>query len=74
MRIFSAILTVFFIAIYPGLSSADNLRTGVAAFEAGNYPKAVKLLKPLADIGNPEAQVNIGFMYEEGRGLPQDYS
>jgi uncharacterized protein len=30
-------------------------------------------LRPLADQGNAEAQVKLGFMYVAGEGIPQDY-
>jgi len=30
-------------------------------------------LRPLADQGNAEAQMKLGFMYVAGEGIPQDY-
>ena len=34
----------------------SNLTAGLSAFEAKNYAEAFKLLKPLAEEGNAEAQ------------------
>jgi len=31
------------------------------------------LLLDLADKGIPEAQINLGMMFESGQGVPQDY-
>ena len=44
-----------------------------AAFERGDYAKAYRLFKPLAQQGIPEAQYNLGHMYRSGFGVPQDY-
>ena len=38
-----------------------------------DYAKAVQLYRPLAAAGNPEAQVNLGYMYDEGLGVSRDY-
>jgi TPR repeat protein len=45
---------------------------GVIAFRRGDYPTAARKLIPLAERGNAEAQALLGFMYEYGRGIPQD--
>jgi hypothetical protein len=37
------------------------------------YAKAFACYKPLAEQGNAEAQHNLGWMYEHGHGVPQDY-
>ena len=37
-----------------------------------NYPMALKWLRKAADQGNPEAQDNVGWMYETGHGVAQD--
>ena len=34
----------------------------------------VSVCRRLADTGVPQAQSNLGFMYEHGQGVPQDYS
>lgn len=47
---------------------------GLAAFESGDYPKAYRLLKPLADQGDPEAQCIIANLYHLGLGLERNIS
>lgn len=46
----------------------SNLIAGLAAFEAKNYAEAFKLLMPIAEEGNAEAQCIIGNMYDLGLG------
>ena len=45
-----------------------------AAFQKGDYAKALKLARPLADAGNPRAQAIVGFAYYRGRGVTHDDS
>jgi TPR repeat protein len=52
----------------------------VRAAEIGKAGKVVKVVKvasvglfEAAERGDPRAQTKVGFMYETGRGLPQDY-
>ena len=45
---------------------------GLAAYNAGDFPTALAVLKPLADAGNPSAQNNIGRMYYDGKGVPEN--
>jgi len=51
---------------------ADQFEEGFAAYKAGNYQKAFKFFKPLAEQGIAEAQHNLGVMYYFGKGVPQD--
>jgi TPR repeat protein len=55
------------------LAAAGPLQPGIAAYNTHNYPAAARLLLPLAEHGNARAQTYVGFMYANGRGLPQDY-
>ncbi len=50
-----------------------DLQSGLDAYKAGNYAAALKEFKPLAAQGNADAQVNLGFLYARGHGVPQDY-
>src|SRR5262245_35728294 len=54
-------------------ATAGPLQDGIAAHQRENYTKAVRLLRPLADAGDAQAQTLLGFMYEYGRGVPQNY-
>ncbi len=47
---------------------------GVIAHERGDYETALKEFRPLAEQGSTSAQSNLGTMYENGYGVPQDYA
>lgn len=53
---------------------ADNLQDGAKAFQGGQYSRALTLWRPLATQGNPVAQNNLGIMYLDGKGVPQNMS
>jgi TPR repeat protein len=53
---------------------AEPFEEGFKAFEGGNYPTAMRLLRPLAAEGDAKAQYNVGVMYEEGLGVSIDYT
>lgn len=46
---------------------------GFAAYERGDYATALAEFRPLADQGYANAQFNLGLMYANGRGVPQDH-
>ena len=46
---------------------------GIAAYESGDYKKAFAEFKILAEQGIVGAQFNLGTMYFNGQGVPQDY-
>ena len=54
--------------------SAQDFQKGLAAYEAGDYASALKEWKPLAEAGDAAVQLNLGYMYDNGRGVPQDYA
>ncbi|MGH0034961.1 MAG: tetratricopeptide repeat protein [Myxococcota bacterium] len=43
-----------------------------AAVEAGEFARALALLRPGAESGDPRAQVGLGTLYASGRGVEQD--
>ncbi len=47
----------------------QNLVSGIAAFEGKHFNTAYPLLKPLADVGNAEAQYRVAIMYQNGLGM-----
>src|SRR5215470_17420377 len=57
-----------------GPAAAGPLQAGIAAYNAQDYPTAARLLLPLAQHGHPQAQTYVGFMFANGRGLPQNYA
>ena len=44
------------------------------AINKGNYEKVIKKWRPIAEQGNPFAQVLIGGLYGEGKGVQQSYA
>jgi TPR repeat protein len=75
MNRFAAIVSVglaFMLASGP--LHAKQLTGGKRALARGDYVAATKSLIPRAERGNANAQARLGFMYEHGRGVPQDYS
>jgi TPR repeat protein len=57
-----------------GAAHAASLRAGIAAFNRENFNAAAVILGLLAERGDARAQFYLGFMYEGGRGVPQDYA
>lgn len=55
-------------------AQAATYAQGVSAFSRGNYVTAARIFVPLAEHGHPSAQAYLGFMFETGRGVPQNYT
>ncbi len=47
---------------------------GVAAYKRGDYATALLEFRLLANLGDDDAQYNLGLMYDKGQGVPQDYA
>jgi TPR repeat protein len=56
------------------LAEAASFRQGVSAFNRHDYVSASQVFIPLAEQGEPSAQTYLGFMFETGRGVPQNYT
>jgi uncharacterized protein len=54
------------------LSDSENALDAERALDACDYAKAAKLLRPLAEQGLAQAQLNLGLLYAHGNGVPQD--
>ena len=46
-----------------------ELESGVSAFEAKHFARAMQLLSPLSEQGNAEAQYRVAIMYQNGLGV-----
>ena len=68
------ILLAFTLTLSAAPVSAGPFEDGVAAYGSGDYETAVQLLRPFAEQGNASAQYNLGAMYDQGWGVPQDYA
>lgn len=53
-------------------TAAADVPAGIAAWQAGDYARAVAEWRPLAEAGDADAQFNLGQAYRLGRGVPQD--
>jgi TPR repeat protein len=55
-------------------AEAAAFRQGVSAFNRQEYLLAAQNFFPLAEQGDPAAQTYLGFMFQTGRGVPQNYT
>ena len=49
-----------------------DFQKGLDAYNNGDYATALNEWRPLAEQGNADAQFNLGQMYANGRGVPED--
>jgi TPR repeat protein len=69
-----AAAAVALLAAAGDFAEAATFRQGVAAFSRQDYLLASQIFVPLAERGDPAAQTYLGFMFETGRGVPQNYT
>jgi len=65
----------FAVACVLGLSApvfADDFERGMQAYQRGEFHQAWQLWRPLAENGDKFAQLTLGFLYHDGKGLEQD--
>jgi hypothetical protein len=74
MRRHSTIACVV-LALAWGVAAAEARSPGEgwAAFAHGDYIRAARLLGPMAKRGHPRAMTVLGYMYDNGFGVPQSY-
>jgi hypothetical protein len=65
------ILAILFLA--QGVPCRADSSTAWEAYNSGNYETAFREFHRLAVDGGASAQCNLGVMYANGRGVPQDY-
>ena len=66
-------LTFLFLFGCSSIVLADDLQDGLDAYDRKDFKTAYKLMLPFAEQGHATAQKNLGYMYLEGKGVPQDY-
>jgi TPR repeat protein len=69
-----AAVALALLILTPDFVEAASFRQGVSAFNRQDYVSASRVFIPLAEQGNPAAQSYLGFMFETGRGVPQNYT
>jgi TPR repeat protein len=67
-------LIFLFATAAPECVVAGQLEDGLAALDKLDFTTAVKLLEPLAEQGNVEAQVRLGVICRNGLGMPVDFT
>jgi uncharacterized protein len=67
-------LAVFLALVLSTASLKAGFDEATAAFESGNYPKALEELQPLVEKGDARSQYAMGVMAENGFGMPVDLS
>ena len=70
MMRFALAVTMVLALPAPGWAGFDE---GTAAYERGDYETALQEWQPLAEQGDAEAQLSLGFAYATGQGASQDY-
>ena len=70
MRTLLAALTA--LMSFAKLVVAGNFEDVGSAYNAGDYQKAFRLYEPLAEQGNTSVQAAIGWLYDNGEGVPED--
>ena len=77
MRLSSKIALMFvacaFVAFALAAPAGAGWDEGMAAFERGDYQRALSEFQTLADQGDADGQVGLALMYAEGYGVAQDH-
>jgi TPR repeat protein len=53
---------------------AGDFAKGLSAYDTGDYATALQEWRPLAEQGDAPSQFNLGLLYYDGHGVPQDYT
>ena len=72
LTLIAALCTGVILGLTACTDEAD-FNAGVAAYKRGDYATALREWRALAKQGDAKAQYNLGLMYGNGEGVPQDY-
>lgn len=67
------LFAVFVVVACATDAAADSMEEAKSAYGRGDYALAAQLIRSLAEQGNARAQNNMGGLYTQGRGVPQDF-
>ncbi len=73
LALIAALCTGVILGLTACTDEAD-FNAGVAAYNRSDYATALRAWRPLAKQGHAEAQSNLGFMYDNGLGVPPDHA
>jgi len=68
------LLSLSALALLPLPVLAADFAKGLSAYDKGDYATALSEWKPLAEEGDAPSEFNLGLLYYDGHGVPQDYS
>ena len=71
-RVLAVCFSLFLMLLAAPVLAGSALQDGLSAYERGDYGDAARLLRPLAEHGDPEARNVLGRMYELGLGVDRD--
>ena len=74
MKLKRYIAAIVLVSAFAAPVAAGTFEDAVDAYASGDYVKALRLFRPLANDGEAASQFNLGLMYMTGRGVQQDYS
>jgi TPR repeat protein len=74
MKLKRAVAAIVLVSAFAAPVAAGTFEDAVDANARGDYAKALRLIRPVANDGDATAQFNLGVMYVTGRGVQQDYS
>jgi TPR repeat protein len=69
MSLFPTLFTFTALIVVPAFA---DFQTGLDAYQKGDYVGAAKEWRPLAEQGDATAQFNLGLLYLDGHGVPQN--
>jgi TPR repeat protein len=67
-----AIAAVLLVLTFAEPAAAGPLEDADAALKRRDYATALRFIRPLAEQGDASAQYNLGVLYDNGLGVPQD--
>jgi TPR repeat protein len=68
------LFSLTFLFLFTGSVYGDDFQDGMDAYDRKDYKEAVKWYRLSAEQGDTSAQYNLGVMYSNGQGVPQDYT
>jgi TPR repeat protein len=72
-KIVATLLLALMLTVGSSIVGAGPYEDGNAAYERDDYATALKLFRPLAEHGHAQAQITMGMMYLEGKGVTLDH-
>jgi uncharacterized protein len=72
MKLKRVIAAIVLVSAFAAPVAAGTFEDAVDAHARGDYAKALRLIRPLANDGDASAQFNLGLMYTTGQGVQQD--